>query len=108
MQVLYQNLFVTAGKPTLGLVFSVLAGIANLVFDYLFIVLLQIGVKGAAFGTGIGYLIPALFGTIFILLVSCSLDAIFLLLLYLRHYPMERHQQRYLFYGHLDLLRFSF
>ncbi len=34
MQVLYQNLFVTAGKPTLGLVLSILAGIANIVFDY--------------------------------------------------------------------------
>lgn len=67
MQVLYQNLFVTAGKPTLGLVLSVLAGIANIAFDYIFIVLLQMGIKGAALGTGIGYMIPTIIGTIFFL-----------------------------------------
>ncbi len=65
MQVLYQNLFVTAGKPTLGLVLSVLAGIANIVFDYVFIVLLKMGIKGAALGTGIGYMIPTVIGTVF-------------------------------------------
>ncbi len=67
MQVLYQNLFVTAGKPTLGLILSILAGIANIVFDYIFIVLLQMGIKGAAIGTGIGYMIPTIIGTIFFL-----------------------------------------
>ena len=67
MQVLYQNLFVTAGKPALGFVLSVLAGIANIVFDYIFIVLLQMGIQGAALGTGIGYMIPTLIGSIFFL-----------------------------------------
>lgn len=67
MQVLYQNLFVTAGKPTLGLILSVLAGIANIIFDYIFIVLLKMGIKGAALGTGIGYMIPTFIGTIFFL-----------------------------------------
>lgn len=65
MQVLYQNLFVTAGKPTLGLVLSVLAGIANIVFDYVFIVMFQLGISGAALGTGIGYIIPTIIGTLF-------------------------------------------
>ena len=65
MQVLYQNLFVTAGKPTLGLVLAVLAGILNLVFDYVFIVSLQMGIKGAAIGTGIGTMVPPVIGTIF-------------------------------------------
>ena len=67
MQVLYQNLFVTAGKPTLGLVLSISAGIANIVFDYIFIVLMQMEIKGAALGTGIGYMIPTIVGTIFFL-----------------------------------------
>lgn len=65
MQVLYQNLFVTAGKPAWGLVLSVLAGIANIVLDFVFIVLLQMGIRGAALGTGLGYMIPAIAGTIF-------------------------------------------
>jgi len=67
LQVLYQNLFVTAGKPALGLILSISAGIANLFFDYVFIVLLNMGIKGAALGTGIGYMIPASAGTIFFL-----------------------------------------
>lgn len=65
MQVLYQNLFVTAGKPALGLILSVLAGVANIVFDYVFIVLFQLGISGAALGTGIGYMIPTIIGTLF-------------------------------------------
>ncbi len=73
MQVLYQNLFVTAGKPTLGLVLAVLAGTSNIVFDYVFIVLLQMGIKGAAIGTGIGYMIPSIIGTIFFLLKRSEL-----------------------------------
>ena len=65
MQVLYQNLFVTAGKPVLGLVLSVLAGLANIVFDYIFIPVMQMGIKGAALGTAMGYMIPTIAGTIF-------------------------------------------
>ena len=65
MQVLYQTLFVTAGKPTLGLILSVLAGVANIAFDGFFLVFLQMGIKGAALGTGIGSMIPTLMGTVF-------------------------------------------
>lgn len=72
-QVLYQNLFVTAGKPALGFVLAVLAGIANIVFDYVFIVLLHMGIKGAAIGTGIGYMIPTIIGTIFFLMKRSEL-----------------------------------
>ncbi len=73
MQVLYQNLFVTAGKPTLGLMVSILAGLSNMAFDYMFIVLLHMGIKGAALGTGIGYLIPTLIGTLFFLTARSEL-----------------------------------
>lgn len=64
LQILFQNLFVTAGKPTLGLVLSVCAGAMNIVFDYLFMVIFDMGIAGAGFGTGIGYLIPAITGII--------------------------------------------
>lgn len=64
LQVLFQNLFVTAGKPTLGLVLSVSAGVMNIVFDYLFMVIFDMGIAGAGLGTGIGYLIPAITGLI--------------------------------------------
>ena len=53
-----------AGKTTLGLVLSVCAGVMNIVFDYLFMVIFDMGIAGAGFGTGIGYLIPAITGLI--------------------------------------------
>lgn len=65
LQLLFQTFFITAGKPHLGLVVTVLAGIANIFFDFLFIVVIPLGVKGAAYGTAIGYCIPAIFGLIF-------------------------------------------
>lgn len=65
MQVLFQNLIVTAGRPGIGMVLGVSAGAANILFDYIFMVLLQMGIKGAALGTGIGYLIPTAAGILF-------------------------------------------
>lgn len=65
MQVLFQNLIVTAGKPGFGMILSVGAGIANVLLDYIFIVCFKMGIAGSALGTGIGYLIPSVIGMIF-------------------------------------------
>lgn len=65
MQVLFQNLIVTAGRPGIGMALGISAGAANILFDYIFIVLLQMGILGAALGTGIGYLIPTVAGILF-------------------------------------------
>lgn len=46
----------------MGMVLGVSAGIINILLDYIFMVLLQMGIKGAALGTGIGYMIPAVIG----------------------------------------------
>lgn len=62
LQVLFQNLIVTAGRPGMGMVLGVSAGIVNILLDYIFMVPLHMGIKGAAFGTGIGYMIPAAIG----------------------------------------------
>ncbi|MCB7318813.1 MATE family efflux transporter [Lacrimispora sp. 210928-DFI.3.58] len=62
LQVLFQNLIVTAGHPGLGMVLSVSAGAVNIMLDYVFMVLFDMGIKGAALGTGIGYLLPAMIG----------------------------------------------
>lgn len=62
LQTLFSNLFVTAGKPGLGFWLSVLAGVANIVLDYIFIVPCGLGIRGAALGTGFGYLIPTVAG----------------------------------------------
>lgn len=65
MQTVFSNLFVTAGKPGLGLGLSVLAGLANIILDYVFIVIFHLGIRGAALGTGCGYLVPAVAGCAF-------------------------------------------
>ena len=65
LQVLFQSYFVTAERPTLGLLLSIGSGISNAVLDYLFIVVFQLGVAGAALATGIGQCIPAVVGLIF-------------------------------------------
>ncbi len=65
LQVLFQNLIVTAGHPGIGMLLGISAGIINIFLDYIFMVLLQMGIKGAAFGTGIGSMLPAVIGILF-------------------------------------------
>ncbi len=65
LQVLFQNLIVTAGRPGIGMVLGVSAGTANILLDYIFMEPLEMGIKGAALGTGIGYMIPAVTGLLF-------------------------------------------
>ncbi len=65
LQTLFSNLFATAGKPGLGFGLSVLAGTANLILDYIFIVPCGLGIRGAALGTGFGYLIPTAVGLVY-------------------------------------------
>lgn len=62
LQMLFQSFFVTAGKPHIGLILTVIGGVSNIILDYIFIVILKIGILGAAVATSIGYAIPALFG----------------------------------------------
>ncbi|WWR16396.1 MATE family efflux transporter [Lachnospiraceae bacterium JLR.KK008] len=51
IQVMYNTFFVTAGKPALALVITVLCGLMNICLDYLFIVVFDMGIAGAAWGT---------------------------------------------------------
>ena len=62
LQVGTQNFFVTEGKPGVGLLVSALGGIANIILDYVFIAVFHMGIAGAALATGIGYMIPGLYG----------------------------------------------
>ena len=73
LQVLFQNLIVTAGRPGFGMALGISAGAANILFDYIFMVPLQMGIKGAALGTGIGYLVPTVAGILFFRLGNGSL-----------------------------------
>lgn len=65
LQNLFQSFLITAGKPTLGLVVTIAAGITNMVLDALFIVGFHWGLVGAAAATAIaqciGGLIPLIY-----------------------------------------------
>lgn len=53
LQYEFQCLFATAGKPTLGLIVTVAAGVTNMVLDWLFVAVLPWGLTGAAAATAI-------------------------------------------------------
>ena len=67
LQTLFQMYLVTAGRPTMGLLLMIGAGIVNAVLDYVLIVICDMGVAGAALATGIGQCIPAIAGLGFFL-----------------------------------------
>lgn len=53
LQFEFQCLFATAGKPTLGLIVTVAAGVTNMVLDALFVAVFPFGLVGAAAATAI-------------------------------------------------------
>ena len=65
LQNVFQSFFVTAEKPKLGLGVIVIAGVTNMVLDFLLVGVFQIGLAGAAFATVtsecIGGLFPILY-----------------------------------------------
>ena len=65
LQTAFQTLFITAGRPGLGLAATVGGGLTNIVLDYVFIARLHWGIAGAAVATGLGYLVPAVAGLVF-------------------------------------------
>lgn len=68
LQLLFQFFFVCAGKSHIGLILTILAGISNVVFDYIFMGVFHLGMAGAAYGTMIGQSIIAIGGLLYFLL----------------------------------------
>lgn len=60
LQTSFQSFFVAAERPHAGLVFSLAAGGTNMVLDYVFIALLDMGIAGAALATVVGYCVGGL------------------------------------------------
>lgn len=55
--VLFQSFFITSEKPKLGLAFTVLAGLTNIVLDFLLVGVLRGGIVGAASATVISQMV---------------------------------------------------
>ena len=54
MQTIFYNFFITSEKPSYSLRMSLISGVINIVFDYLFIGVMHYGVAGAAVATAMG------------------------------------------------------
>ena len=76
LQVSFNSFLVTAGKPDPSLRFSILAGVANMFLDWLFIVPLHWGVAGAALATGIGQAIGGVMPLVYFIRKNDSLLAL--------------------------------
>lgn len=53
LQNAFQSFLIVAEKPKMGLIISLVTGIANMILDFLFIYVFRMGVFGAALATGI-------------------------------------------------------
>ncbi len=61
----FGSFYSAAGKPSMGLFNSVLSGVINVITDYITIVLLGMGVSGAAIATSLGFIANFIVGLIF-------------------------------------------
>jgi putative MATE family efflux protein len=57
LQNVFQSFLVTAERPNLGLLLTIGAGVTNMIFDYLLIVVFPMGIAGAAIATGISQIV---------------------------------------------------
>ena len=64
---------IAAGKSALSMVCSITGGILNIVLDYVFISILDMGIAGAAIATGLGYSVTAVAGLVIFSKKDCLL-----------------------------------
>lgn len=57
--------YITVGKANFGLAMSVLGGVLNIVLDWLFIAIFDMGIAGAAVATSIGYATTSIIGLLY-------------------------------------------
>ena len=72
LQNVFQSFMVTAEKPTLGLIVTVAAGVANMVLDFVLVGVLKGGIVGAGLATGISQLVGGLFPLIYFIRKNSS------------------------------------
>ncbi len=73
LQNVFQSFFVTAEKAKLGLAITIISGVTNMVLDYLFIVVFQWNLAGAALGTAASQLVGGIFPFFYFLRKNDSL-----------------------------------
>lgn len=69
----FQNFFVMAEKPNLGLGVTVISGVLNIILDALFIIVFQWGLFGAAFATALSQAVGAAIALVYFIRKNKSL-----------------------------------
>lgn len=72
LQYEFQSFLITAEKPTLGLIVTVISGVANMILDALFVAVFQWGVAGAAIATAISQVLGGIIPIIYFLRKNSS------------------------------------
>ncbi len=65
LQTIFENAMIASGKPKVAFLAIIVGGVTNIVLDYVFIVYCDMGMKGVALATGLGFLLPSLIGIYF-------------------------------------------
>lgn len=65
LQNCFQSFLIVAEKPTFGLVMSIVAGVSNMILDFLFMYVFKMGILGAAVATGMSQLLGSIVPIIF-------------------------------------------
>lgn len=73
VQNMFQSFFVTSGKPNLGLLVTVLAGVINMVFDAVFIIVFDMGIAGAAVATAFSQIVAGIVPLVYFSVKNSSL-----------------------------------
>lgn len=73
LQNVFQSLLITAEKPVLSLKISVAAGLTNVIFDFLFIIVFHWGLSGEAVATVMGQFVGGILPLIYFLRSNTSL-----------------------------------
>ncbi len=73
LQFEFQSFFIAAEKPQLGFYVTVMSGVTNMVFDFVFVALLKWNVEGAALATAMSQLVGGVVPVIYFLRPNNSL-----------------------------------
>jgi len=73
LQNVFQNFLIAAEKPKFGLLITAIAGITNMILDYLLVGLLGWGIEGAALATVISQMVGAVIPLLYFILPNSSL-----------------------------------
>ncbi len=73
LQMEFQSFFVTAEKPQLGLIMTIISGVTNMVLDALLVAIFQLGIEGAAIATAISQYVGGVVPVIYFSLKNTSL-----------------------------------